>query len=89
MKKKRHLNLRMNPRVSCDCDFFRGGEGDFKTGGRKKCLHMYCMFLSSSCLHVSSLFAFLFWPGVTSHWSCHVEKHVQALYREGNWKVRQ
>lgn len=26
-KKKRHLNLRMNPRVSCDCDFFRVGGG--------------------------------------------------------------
>lgn len=26
-RKKRHLNLRMNPRVSCDCDFFRVGGG--------------------------------------------------------------
>lgn len=45
---------------------------------------MYCMLLSSSCLHISSLatfvmFAFLFRPSITSE----MEKHSQALKLEG------
>lgn len=44
----------MNPRVSCDCDFFRvGGEGDFKNWRKKK--NVYTCTVCRCPLRVSTL----------------------------------
>lgn len=75
-KKKRHLNLRMNPRVSCDCDFFRvgggGGRGILKLEEEKNVYTCTVCRCPLRCLHISSLFfAFLFWPGINSDRETH------------------
>lgn len=55
-RKKRHLNLRMNPRVSCDCDFFRvGGGGILKLEEEK---NVYTCTVCRCPLRVSTLAVF-------------------------------
>lgn len=53
---------------------------------------MYCMSLSSPCLHISSLFfAFLFWPGINSDRETHAGvilwRKVEGATETWTWKT--
>lgn len=87
--KQRHLNLRMNPRVSCDCDFISWGKIFFKLEEeKKKCLHVCCFFFASPHQRFWLLYRSRWESVVARQPSCQMENtHRLWTGRFGNLKA--